>query len=351
MKSAPASTNDAAVSTRPATICIYGAGSIGCYVGGRLAATGSDVTFVGREKLGQELRANGLHLTDWLGADLRVPPEKVRFATSPQGAANADLVLVTVKSAGTEEAGQQLAKLLKPGAVVISFQNGLHNAEVLAKCLPGRTVLIGMVQFNVVNRGQGGFHAGSEGKLETEQHASLAPFLGAFERAGLPLQIHAQMPPVQWAKLLLNLNNPVNALSNVPLKEELSQRAYRRCVAMAQSELLGLLDAAGIRPAKLTPLPPHWIPRLLGVPDFVFSRLASKMLAIDPQARSSMWEDLEAGRKTEIDYINGEVLRLAEKQRRAAPVNARLIELIRAAESGGQRVWSGEDLLNELRKA
>src|SRR5437899_2678688 len=199
------------MNAKPAEICIYGAGSIGCYVGGRLAATGSAVTFVGREKLAQEIRTNGLHLTDWLGADLHVEPEQVRFATSAQAAADADLVLVTVKSAGTEEAGRELAKLLKPGAVVLSFQNGMHNAELLAKCLPGRTVLTGMVQFNVVNRGQGGFHAGSEGKLEVEQHASLEPFLHAFARAGLPLEIHAQMLPVQWAKLLLNLNNPVNA--------------------------------------------------------------------------------------------------------------------------------------------
>jgi len=94
---------------------------------------------------------------------------------------------------------------------------------------------------------------------------------------------------VQWAKFLLNLNNPINALSNLPLRDELSQRAYRRCLAAAQSETLGLLDAEGIQPAKLLPVPMHRFPAILGLPDFLFRRLAGTMLAIDPLARTSMW--------------------------------------------------------------
>lgn len=332
-------------------ICIFGAGSIGCYIGGRLAATGSTVSFIGREKLAAKAQALGLRLTDYLGAELRLAPEAVRFATTAEAAGQADLVLVTVKSAGTEQAAQTLAQVLKPQAVLISFQNGLHNAEVLRAGLPGRTVLTGMVPFNVVHRGAGAFHQGSEGALEVEDHPALAPFLPLFERAGLPLLRHGDMRSVLWAKLLLNLNNAVNALSNLPLKEELSQRAYRRCLALAQAEALGLLDAAGIKPARLTPVPPRWIPRLLDVPDFLFRRLASKMLAIDPLARSSMWDDLQAGRKTEVDYLNGEVLRLASKLNRAAPVNAKLVALILEAEQGGRRQWTGEELLAELQRA
>jgi 2-dehydropantoate 2-reductase len=212
-------------------------------------------------------------------------------------------------------------------------------------------VLDGMVPFNVLNRGCGAFHQGSEGKLAVQLHPRLRPWAEAFAWAGLPLQLHAEMPPVQWAKLLLNLNNAVNALSNRPLKEELAQRAYRRCVALAQREALQLLDIARIRPARLTPLPPHWVPLMLSLPDAVFRRAANKMLEIDPLARSSMWEDLQAGRATEIDWLNGEVLRLAERLGRTAPVNARLLLLIREAESGGRREWGGEALLTELQQA
>jgi 2-dehydropantoate 2-reductase len=333
---------------RMTRIAIYGAGSIGCYVGGRLAATGSDVVFVGRERLGRELQTHGLHLTDWEGAALAVVPDAVRYATTPAAVADAELVLVTVKSAATDDAGRELAPVLPASAVVVSFQNGLHNGGRLREHLPEHVVLTGMVQFNVVNHGTGRFHHGSEGRLEVERHPRLDAYLSAFARAGLPLVVHERMLPVQWAKLVLNLNNPINALSNLPLKTQLSERAYRRCVALVQTEALALLAAAGITPAKLTLLPPAWIPWVLRLPDAVFTRLAGKMLAIDPQARSSMWEDLEAGRRTEVDYLNGEIVRLAERLGRTAPVNARLVALVRAAESGGQRTWSGPDLLADL---
>ena len=330
-------------------ICVYGAGSIGCYVGGRLAAAGAEVVFVGRPSTAAVLGQHGLLLTDWRGAELRVPADRVRFETSPSGAAGAGLVLMCVKSAATATAAAELAEVIGPGAVVVSFQNGMRNADVLRAGLPGRTVVPGMVQFNVVDRGSGAFHAGTEGGLDVERTPALAPYLDDFAEAGLPLHQHDDMPSVQWAKLLLNLNNPVNALSGLPLKAELSQRDYRRCLALAQTETLGLLAAAGIEPARLTPLPPRWMPRLLGVPDAVFAKLAKRMLAIDPHARTSMLDDLEAGRRTEIDHLNGEVVRLAETHGRPAPVNARLVNLIHEAESGGRRHWPAPDLLADLR--
>ncbi len=332
-------------------VAVFGAGSIGCYVGGCLAAAGTPVQFIGRPRIRDSLRSHGLRLTDYRGRDQQVAAGQLRFATDAQACADARLVLVTVKSAATVDAGQSLAAVLRPDALVISLQNGLGNAARLAETLPGRRVIAGMVPFNVVNQGQGHFHQGSEGELEVAADPALDDWLPAFIAAGLPLTQHADMPAVLWAKLLLNLNNAINALCGLPLKQELSQRDFRRCIALAQAEALGLMQNEGIHPARLTPLPAHWIPRLLGAPDALFRLLANKMLEIDPQARSSMWEDLEAGRPTEIDWINGEVLRLAQKLGRQAPVNARLIELIRAAESGGRRDWSGAELLAELRRA
>ena len=78
-------------------ICIFGAGSIGCYVVGRIAAAGCPVTLIGRESLSLELMHSGQHLTDLLGADLRVKPDALCFVTDADAAADAELVLVTVK--------------------------------------------------------------------------------------------------------------------------------------------------------------------------------------------------------------------------------------------------------------
>jgi 2-dehydropantoate 2-reductase len=333
-----------------ARICIYGAGAIGCYLGGRLAAGGAGVGFIGRPGIGGELRQHGLTLTHYDGRDWHVPPEAIAFSTEPDFASAAELILVTVKSGATAQAAAELAGIIGPSAVVVSFQNGLGNADVLRAALPGRTVLTGMVPFNVVRRDPGAFHQASEGEPELEDSPALAPFLADFTRAGFALRQHRDMLPVQWAKLLFNLNNAVNALSGLPLQQELAQRDYRRCLALAQAEALALLAQAGIQPARLTPLPAGWIPALLRLPDVLFARLARKMLAIDPLARSSMADDLAAGRPTEVDWINGEVVKLAERLGRKAPANAHLTSLVKAAEMG-ETNWSGEALLAELQAA
>jgi 2-dehydropantoate 2-reductase len=333
--------------TEPA-ICIYGAGSVGCYLGGRLLATGSRVRFIGRAGLRDVLHRHGLHCTDLDGADLRVAPEAIRYDTDPDAVHDADVVLVTVKSAGTAAVADELASRLRDGARVVSFQNGLGNADLLRERLPRQRVLTGMVPFNVLARGEGRFHHGSSGVLTVGADPAVAGFAAAFARAGLPITQAADIRAVQWSKLLLNLNNAINGLSGLPLKDELSQRAFRRCLAAAQDEALLLLAEAGIPLAQLTRVRPQWLPMLLRLPDGLFRRLAKQMVAIDPLARSSTWEDLEAGRPTEVDWINGEVVRLAAKLGRRAPVNARLVALVKAAETGGRRDWTGLQLLREV---
>lgn len=330
-------------------IAIYGAGSVGGYLGGRLHQH-ARVTLIGRHRVIDTLRLSGLTWSDLEGHRQHIPAKSLDLQLNPFAAAKAHLVLVTVKSSSTEEVARELAQVAAPGVPIISFQNGLHNTELLRAALPTHPVLAGMVPFNVVQHQRGHFHQGSSGSLMVEPHASLAPFLPIFENAGLPLIQRKDMLAVQVGKLLLNLNNAVNALSNLPLREELSQRLWRRCLAMAQREALAVFAAAGIRPAKLTPLPPNWLPRVLELPDAVFRRLASRLLSIDPLARSSMWEDLDTGRPTEVDAINGEIVRLAQSYGIRAPINERLVSLLHEAERA-RRAWRATQLLDELNAA
>ncbi len=331
-------------------ITIFGAGSIGCYVGGCLAAAGAHITLVARQRVISDIEKHGLTVTDYQGRNEHVPADHLELLTELPPEHDCDLVLVTVKSAATQDAATALNGCIAPHVPVISFQNGIHNADELTAHLNGNPVLAGMVPFNVIGPGQGKYHQGSAGKLEVQAAKLPEGTQAAFEKARLALTQHSDMKAVLWGKLLLNLNNPVNALSGIPLKEELSQRNYRRCVALAQREALAMMRLAGIQPAKVTPLPSRLLPVLMNVPDWLFTRAARKLLAIDPLARSSMWEDLEAGRTTEIDWINGEVVTLAKHLGRNAPVNAKLVELIRAAEQGGKRDWSGQALLAQLSK-
>ncbi|WP_067666465.1 2-dehydropantoate 2-reductase [Nocardia miyunensis] len=332
-------------------VTVLGAGSIGIFVGGKLAAAGADVTFVGRPRLLDEIAATGLRLTDLDGGSDRVAPAAFAVATEPTSAATADLVLVTVKSAQTAVSAEQLVGRVRSDTVVLSLQNGIGNDTVIAEILPSCVVLAGMVMFNVVHRDGGVFHRGTAGGLAVADDPSLERFAPLFARAGLPLDRHADLLPVQWAKLLLNLNNPINALSGLPLRTELGQRDYRRCLALAQAEALAVMDRAQIRPARLTPLPPHLMVRALTMPDVLFSRISGRVVAVDPQARSSMADDLEQGRKTEIAWLSGEIVSLGRMVGVPTPVNACLMELIGLAERGDERRWSGADLLARLRSA
>lgn len=337
------------MTSRP-RIVIFGAGMVGNYLGGRLHAH-AQVRFIARPRMADSLKTHGLTVSDLQGRRQYIPPAALDIATQAAAARDADAVLVTVKSAATMEAAHELAEVLAPETLVISFQNGVRNTADLRAALPRCRVLAGMIPFNVTQPEPGRFHQASSGALMLERSPVLPPCLpGAFKAGGLALHLRDDMQAVLWAKLLLNLNNPLNALSGLPLREELAQRAWRQCLALLQEEGLQVLSSAGIRPAQLTALPARWLPKLLALPDNLFQRLAARMLAIDPLARSSMWDDLQAGRRTEVDYINGEIVALAKSKGRRAPANARIVALLREAEQSPVR-WEASALLKLLRTA
>ncbi|WP_316529028.1 2-dehydropantoate 2-reductase [Kitasatospora brasiliensis] len=332
-------------------IAVFGAGSIGCHLGGMLASA-AEVTLIGRPAAMAAIEADALTLT---GPDgFRRTVGELSVSADPGAAAGADYVLVTVKSADTATAARELAPHLGPGAVVVSFQNGLHNPAVLAAALPAHRVLAGMVPYNVVRTGSAAVHQGSGGSLMLEASRGVEVFAEAARASGLLLELRPDMPAVQAAKLLINLNNAVNALSGLPLREQVGQRAYRRCVARCQGEALAAFRAAGVAPTRLGPVAPGLMPWVLRLPDVLFQRLAGVSLRIDATARSSMWEDLQRGRPTEIDSLQGEVVALAERHGLTAPANARLVALVRAAETaapGAAPAWTGPALLADLAAA
>ena len=211
----------------------------------------------------------------------------------------------------------------------------------------GLNVLPAMVPYNVAELSPGAFHRGTPGRLAAQDHPSLHAWLSVFERAGVPLDLHADLLPVQWGKLLLNLNNPVNALSGLPLRDELMQRGYRRCFASPIDEALSILNVAGIAPAQVAAVPARRLPGVLRLPDWLFRIVAARMLRIDVKARSSMADDLALGRRTEIDSLSGEVVRLAQEHGLSAPRNARMVALLEAWPKQPKR-WTARQLQDAL---
>jgi len=236
---------------------------------------------------------------------------------------------------------------LPAGTTVVSLQNGISNSAAASQTGPSLNVRAGMVPYNVAEIGPGAFHRGTGGRLAAEDDAALRPWLPVFERAGVPLDLHADLLPVQWGKLMLNLNNSVNALSGLPLREELMLRGYRRCFASLIEEALDILKVAGIAPAQVAAVPAHRLVSLLRLPDWLFRIVAARMLRIDAKARSSMADDLALGRRTEIDSLSGEVVRLAQEHGLSAPRNARMVSLLEAWPQQPKR-WTARQLQDAL---
>ena len=316
-------------------IVIAGAGSIGCYVGGMLASSNQNVHFFARPRIAEDLRTHGLHLSDWTGRKESLPSEKISVSTDASILKDADLILICVKSKDSKEMAQTILQSGNTTATIFSCQNGVSNVEVIQSVLSDHTVLPVMVPYNVVYTVGGHFHCGTEGELYCQDHKQAQPLKEAADNAQLALSLKGDMLGILWGKLLLNLNNPVNALSGIPLKQQLETRGYRNIYGACLKEGLTVLKAAGIKPGQVAAVPVWIIPYILALPNFLFKRIAQKMLAIDPQARSSMWEDLQNKRPVEVDYITGEIIKLGELLNVPTPMNQRLLQLVKQAELAG----------------
>jgi len=316
-------------------IAVLGAGSVGCFVGGAWQSAGLPVTFIGRKKVSRAVDEHGLTLSDYGGWRLHLPPGDIDYRVGPEALEDADIILVTVKSGDTAQAASEIAAHGRDGATVLSFQNGISNIETLEQGLGGRfEIARGIVAFNVVQLGKGQFHKAVAGNLWSEARDATQLLAERSPDGPAALKLSSNMLELAWGKLLINMNNAVNALSGKTLIDELQKRDYRLVFAACIEEGLGLLRRAGVQPAKVGPLPFPLLVRALRSPDLLFNHLFFRSWKIDPKARSSMSDDLAEGRKTEVDYLNGELIRLAERLRMDAPVSRAIVELVHKAEAG-----------------
>ncbi|HVF37686.1 MAG TPA: 2-dehydropantoate 2-reductase [Sphingomicrobium sp.] len=326
-------------------IAILGAGSIGCFVGGCWQAAGLPVRFIGRPSFARDIANHGLTLTDYDGWQATLAPGEVDYVPDPAGLGEADIIALTVKSLATAETAREIARHGRDGATVVSLQNGVSNVDLLERELGGRFAIVrGMVPYNVAYLGEGWFHKGVAGRLWTEDQPAMRDLAERVGASPAGLNLSDDMLAIAWGKLLINLNNAINALSGRTLVEELGDRDYRRVFAASMREGLRLLDRARIAPAKVGSVGPRLLPAVIDAPNWLFNNIFMKAWRIDTKARSSMADDLAAGRLTEVDYLNGELVRLAGQLGTEAPVNRRVAELVRTAETGDPRRWDGAEL-------
>jgi 2-dehydropantoate 2-reductase len=299
--------------TSKMTVAVMGAGAVGCYYGGMLARAGHDVVLVAREQHVHAMQRDGGLRVQTAAFDERVP---VRASTDAGSAAGAELVLFCVKSMDTESAGRQLAPHLAPGALVLCLQNGVDNADRLRGVLPGRDVAAAVVYVASEMAGPGHVRHHGRGELLVEPSAGSEAAAAALSAAGCPTTVSEDVRGALWAKLVLNCAyNAVSAIAQRPYGGNVRSPGIREVMDDVVAECKAVAAAEGVRlPSDV---------------DAAVRRIAETM----PTQFSSTAQDLARGKASEIDYLNGLVMRLGQARGIPTPVNRALWSLVKLLES------------------
>src|SRR6266545_131067 len=301
-------------------IAVVGAGAIGCYFGGLLARAGANVTLIGRQKHVDPINRNGLLFQS---ADFQ---ERIAIAATGDIAAvsGARLVLFCVKSIDTDDAARQMAPHLADDAVVLSLQNGVDNLERIRSHVKNE-VVCGLVYAAAQMPAPGCVkHTGgcdviigrtSEDRGDTSDQRVLQEIAALFTGAGFRVKMSDYIDAELWTKLVMNCAyNAICALSGAPYGRMVAMPEIRSVMREAVKEVSQVAHARGVR------LPDNIVEAVI--------KLADAM----PTTMSSTAQDLLKGKRTEIDHLNGFVVRQGEALGVATPVNQTLNALMKLLE-------------------
>jgi 2-dehydropantoate 2-reductase len=292
-------------------IAVMGAGAVGCYYGGMLSRAGHQVMLIGRPKHVEAIRQHGL-LMDTTGFRAHVPVRASNEVSDIQGAS---LVLCCIKSNDTENAAAMMAPFVRPDTTVLSLQNGVDNAERLhAQIL--HTVYPAVVYVAAEMMGLGHVKHHGRGELVVGPSAMSVEMLEAFASAGVPVHVSDNVIGELWAKLILNCAyNAISAITKLPYgvlfenegARDVMRLVVHECETVAQRESITLPGDS-------------W----QGV-----ENIAATMSA----QFSSTAQDLMRGRRSEIDHLNGYIVRRGKSLAIETPANQTLYAIVKLLES------------------
>jgi 2-dehydropantoate 2-reductase len=302
--------------TAPLQVAVLGAGAVGCFYGGMLARAGHRVTLIGRPQHVQVFEAQGLRMQT-LAFDETV---KLHASTEASAVTGADLVLFAVKSPDTETAGAQMREHLKPGALVLCLQNGVDNAERLRAVLTGVQVAAAVVYVATEMAGPGHLRHHGRGELVIEPSTASERVVQALAAAGVPTEISDNVRGALWAKLILNCAyNALSAVGRIAYGELVQQPGVKDTMRDVVAECRAVAAADGVT--------------LPGDVDAAVRRIAETM----PSQYSSTAQDLMRGKPSEIDHLNGHVVRRGEALGVPTPANRVLWAVVKLVEAATPR--------------
>jgi 2-dehydropantoate 2-reductase len=289
---------------------VLGAGAVGCFYGGMLARAGREVVLIGRPQHADAINRDGLYM-ETLSFQEHV---RVAARTDAAGIAGADMVLCCVKSTDSLQAAAEMAPHLAPDTIVLSLQNGYDNAERLQAVL-GRPVHPAVVYVATEMAGPGHLRHHGRGELVIGPFARGAEVIAEFALAGVPVTISDNVAGALWAKLIINcVYNGLSAITQLPYGRIAPGEGIAGVMDDIVAECLAVAKADGVT-----------------VPGDIRAAVAGIAASMATQ-KSSTAHDVARGRKSEIDHINGYVLRRGATLGIATPVNRTIHALVRLLE-------------------
>jgi len=304
--------------TLPTSLLIVGTGALASLFGARLAAAGVQVTMLGSwpEALAA-LRTQGVRLVESDGREQAWP---VRAVADPAECRGIPHALVLVKAWQTDRAGQQLAACLPPNGLALTLQNGWGNRERLEQTLGPQRVALGITTLGATLLAPGVVRAGGQGPVTLGSHPRIQPLAELLGAAGFEMRLAEDVAGLAWGKLVINAAiNPLTALLRVPNGALLERPEARELLGLAASEAAAVGRAQGLR------LP---FDDAVAAAEEVARRTAAN--------HSSMFQDVQRGRPSEIDAICGAVVQAGQRVNLPTPINQTLWLLVRAAQTIAQ---------------
>lgn len=332
-------------------IAIVGAGAIGCFLAAKLSEHGHTVTLIGRQNQADALTAHGLLLRDSSGSERRYTIPAVTHLTE-----HPDLVLLTVKTQDVTQACEEI-RAVAPDVPVVAMQNGLQADRLAGEVLGRETVLGAIVMCAVSYLKPGEIEVQFTGWIVVGEpfRASgtrLREVVGVLS-AALPTYATSHMQRTRWTKLISNLNNGICAATGLAVPELAQTRVGRELSIRVMKEGYRVARAAGIRlDHGLYGLSPHAFRQDPNATLIALAQSAiTTLLAIAPEPaalavlgvagrsrlnqlpiRFSTWQSIARGKPSEIEYLNGEIVRLGRQLGVATPYNGRVVEMVHRVE-------------------
>jgi len=312
---------------------VIGIGAVGSIVGGLLAKSGEDVTLIGKPYQIDVINQKGLKIIDVNGTTIL---KDIKISKDLLLVKDVDIVFICVKSQDTKQLANDLKNILNKSTLIISLQNGVKNAQVL-KDITGNKVLSGVVLFNALYEKPGEVTLTIRGRILLEKNKeNLDILVKSFYKAGLKITLVDGIDGYLWSKLILNLQIAVTALTGQTIRQSIANKDTKNIIVATMKEGINVVQKSNIKLEVLPEVDPKkMIKRFSSLGSF-FLIIGSSLIGIKKDARNSMWQSLSQGKQTEIDFINGEIITLAKKYKMQAPINKKIVELIKKAEQQHQ---------------